>query len=77
MIKDPYVLEFLNLHEKCHYSEPDLERAIIDKLEDFLLELGKGFLFEARQKRFTFDEDHFYVDLVFYNRLLRSYMRWG
>lgn len=77
MIKDPYVLEFRNLHEKCHYSETDLERAIIDKLEDFLLELGKGFLFEARQKRFTFDEDHFYVDLVFYNRLLRSYMRWG
>lgn len=51
-----------------------MESAIIDKLEHFLLELGKGFLFEARQKRFTFDNDHFYVDLVFYNRLLRCYV---
>lgn len=74
VIKDPYVLEFLGLDEKTVYSESDLETAIIDKLEHFLLELGKGFLFEARQKRFTFDEDHFYVDLVFYNRLLRSYV---
>ena len=74
LIKDPCVLEFLELQERPHYSESDLETAIIDKLEHFLLELGKGFLFEARQKRFTFDEDHFYVDLVFYNRLLRSYV---
>ncbi len=74
MIKDPLILEFLNLDEKTSYSETDLETAIIDKLEHFLLELGKGFLFEARQKRFTFDEAHFYVDLVFYNRLLRSYV---
>ena len=54
--------------------QSDLEQAIIDRIEHFLLELGKGFLFEARQKRFTFDEDHFFVDLVFYNRLLRSYV---
>lgn len=74
LLKEPYVLEFLGLDEKEKYSESDLESAIIDKLEHFLLELGKGFLFEARQKRFTFDEDHFYVDLVFYNRLLRCYV---
>jgi hypothetical protein len=67
------VLEFLGLDEKSKYSESDLETAIIDKLEHFLLELGRGFLFEARQKRFTFDEDHYFVDLVFYNRLLRCY----
>ena len=74
IIKNPYILEFLNLKEDKQYSEHELETAIIDKLETFLLELGKGFLFEARQKRFTFDDDHFYVDLVFYNRLLRSYV---
>ncbi len=62
MLKDPYVLEFLGLDEKSRYSESDLETAIIDKLEHFLLELGKGFLFEARQKRFTFEEEHFFVD---------------
>jgi len=74
LLKEPYVLEFLGLDEKARYSESDLETAIIDKLEHFLLELGKGFLFEARQKRFTFDEEHFFVDLVFYNRLLRCYV---
>jgi predicted nuclease of restriction endonuclease-like (RecB) superfamily len=74
IVKDPYVLEFLGLDEKTRYSESDLERAIIDKIEHFLLELGKGFLFEARQKRFSFDEEHFFVDLVFYNRLLRCYV---
>lgn len=74
MLKEPYVLEFLGIDEKAGYSESDLETAIIDRLEHFLLELGKGFLFEARQKRFTFDEDHFFVDLVFYNRLLRCYV---
>jgi predicted nuclease of restriction endonuclease-like (RecB) superfamily len=74
LLKEPYVLEFLGLDEKVSYCESDLEAAIIDKLEHFLLELGKGFLFEARQKRFTFDEDHFFVDLVFYNRLLRCYV---
>lgn len=74
LIKNPFVLEFLGLDEKTAYSETDLEIAIINKLERFLLELGKGFLFEARQKRFTFDNDHFYVNLVFYNRLLRCYV---
>lgn len=74
LIKNPLVLEFLGLEEHPHYSEDQLESAIIDKLESFLLELGKGFLFEARQKRFTFDNDHFRVDLVFYNRLLRCYV---
>ena len=74
VVKNPYVLEFLGLDEKSRYTETELETAIINKLEHFLLELGKGFLFEARQKRFTFDEDHFYVDLVFYNRLLRCYV---
>lgn len=74
IIKNPYILEFLDLHEHPHYSEHELETAIIDKIENFLLELGKGFLFEARQKRFSFDDDHFYVDLVFYNRLLKCYV---
>lgn len=74
VLREPYVLEFLGLDEKTYYSETDLEAAIIGHLEQFLLELGKGFLFEARQKRFTFDEDHFFVDLVFYNRLLRCYV---
>ncbi len=74
IIKNPFVLEFLDLPEHNHYSENQLETAIINKLEMFLLELGKGFLFESRQKRFTFDEDHFYVDLVFYNRLLQCYV---
>jgi predicted nuclease of restriction endonuclease-like (RecB) superfamily len=74
MLKNPVILEFLGLDEKTHYSESDLESAIIDKLETFLLELGKGFLFESRQKRFTFDSDNFFVDLVFYNRILRCYV---
>jgi predicted nuclease of restriction endonuclease-like (RecB) superfamily len=74
LIKNPLVLEFLGLDDRPHYSEDELESAIIDQLESFLLELGKGFLFEARQKRFTFDNDHFFVDLVFYNRLLRCYV---
>ncbi len=74
IIKDPIVLEFLGLEEKSNYSENDMETAIINNLESFLLELGSGFLFEARQKRFSFDTRHFFVDLVFYNRLLRSYV---
>jgi predicted nuclease of restriction endonuclease-like (RecB) superfamily len=74
LVKNPYVLEFLGLESHGSYSESDLEAAIITKIEDFLLELGKGFLFEARQKRFTFEEEHFFVDLVFYNRLLRCYV---
>lgn len=74
LLKEPLVLEFLGLDEKHGYSESDLETAIINQIEHFLLELGKGFLFEARQKRFTFDDDHFFVDLVFYNRLLQCYV---
>ncbi len=74
LLKEPLVLEFLGLDAQASYSESDLEQAIINRLEHFLLELGKGFLFEARQKRFTFDEDHYFCDLVFYNRLLRCYV---
>ena len=74
LIKNPLVLEFLDLEEKPAYSESELETAIIDRLQHFLLELGKGFLFEARQKRFSFDNRHFHVDLVLYNRLLRCYV---
>ena len=73
-VKDPYVLEFLGLKEDASYSESELEQAIIDKIEHFLLELGKGFAFMGRQKRFTFDEQHFFVDLVFYNRLLKCFV---
>ncbi len=74
VIKDPFVLEFLNLPERHAWLERDLEQAIIDRIEDFLLELGKGFCFVARQKRLSLDGDHFYVDLVFYNRLLRCFV---
>ena len=74
LLKEPLVLEFLGLNEQTRYSETDLETAVINRIEHFLLELGKGFLFEARQKRFTFGDDHFFVDLVFYNRLLRCYV---
>jgi len=73
-IKDPMVLEFLGLEERAHWHERDLEQAIIDRLETFLLELGKGFCFVARQKRLTVDGDHFYVDLVCYNRLLKCFV---
>ena len=74
LLKNPLTLEFLGLKPDASYSESKLESAIIDKLQMFLLELGKGFLFEGRQKRFTFEEDNFYVDLVFYNRLLQCYV---
>lgn len=74
LLKEPLVLEFLGLTEQTRYSESELESAIIDRLGQFLLELDKGFLFEARQKRFSFDDEHFFVDLVFYNRLLRCYV---
>ena len=74
IVKDPYVLEFLGLEEKSGYSENDLETRLIDNLQKFLLELGAGYTFVARQKRFTFDEDHFRVDLVFYNRLMRCFV---
>lgn len=73
-LKDPYVLEFIGLPEQSTYSETELEQALIDKLEHFLLELGKGFTFVGRQVRFTFDDEHFRVDLVFYNRFLRSFV---
>jgi predicted nuclease of restriction endonuclease-like (RecB) superfamily len=74
VLKDPLVLEFLDLPERPQWRERDLEQAIIDRLEAFLLELGRGFCFVARQKRITLDGDHFYVDLVFYNRLLRCFV---
>ncbi len=73
-VKDPYVLEFLGLHEQPEYSENDLESRIIDHLQEFLMEMGKGFTFVGRQVRFTFDEEHFRVDLVLYNRLLRCFV---
>lgn len=73
-VKDPYVLEFLGLKELPEYSESELESRIIDHLQQFLLELGTGFAFIGRQVRFTFDEEHFLVDLVFYNRLLRCFV---
>ena len=73
-LKDPYILEFIGLPENKKYSESELEQKIIDKLEHFLLELGKGFTFVGRQVRFTFDEEHFRVDLVFYNRLLQCFV---
>lgn len=74
VIKEPYVLEFLGLKEESAFSESDLETAIINRIEHFMLELGKGFLFAGRQVRFTFDEEHYFVDLVFYNRLLRCFV---
>ena len=74
IIKNPITLEFLGLKPDAAYTESNLEKAIISKLQQFLLELGKGFLFEARQKRFSFEERNFYVDLVFYNRLLQCYV---
>ncbi|HSD89476.1 MAG TPA: PDDEXK nuclease domain-containing protein [Kofleriaceae bacterium] len=74
VIKDPFVLEFLDIHEPARLQERNLEQAIIDRLEAFMLELGKGFCFVGRQKRLTIEGDHFYVDLVFYNRLLRCFV---
>lgn len=74
LVKDPYVLEFVGLDERPKYSESDLEEAIIDNLEKFLLEMGRGFTFVGRQVRFTFDEDHYFVDLVLFNRLLSCFV---
>ncbi len=74
IFKDPYVLEFTGLPEMASYSESDLEEKIIDHLQQFLLELGRGFTFVGRQVRFTFEEDHYRVDLVTYNRLLRCFV---
>ena len=73
-IKDPYILEFIGLPENSNYSESDLEQKLIDKLEHFLLELGNGFTFVARQNRISFDDKHFRVDLVFYNRILKCFV---
>ncbi|NLD91028.1 MAG: DUF1016 domain-containing protein [Fibrobacter sp.] len=73
-LKDPYILEFIGLQEESKYSETEFEQKIIDKLEHFLLELGKGYAFIGRQVRFTFDDKHFRVDLVFYNRILQCFV---
>ena len=73
-IKDPYILEFIGLPEHSSYSENELKQEIIDKLELFLLELGTGFTFVARQKRISFDDKHFRIDLVFYNRILKCFV---
>ena len=74
MVKDPYILEFLNLKENKKFLEKDLEQGLIDNLQEFLLELGKGFSFVGRQRRITADGEHFYVDLVFYNYLLKCFV---
>src|SRR3989344_2408343 len=74
LLKDPYVLEFLDLDEKKTYTEKEIETKILNDLQKFLLELGQGFSFVARQKRFTIDNDHFYIDLLFYNIHLRCYV---
>jgi predicted nuclease of restriction endonuclease-like (RecB) superfamily len=74
VLKDPYILEFLDLKENRDYHESELEQALINKLQEFLLELGKGFSFVARQKRITLDGDHVYIDLVFYNYILKCFV---
>lgn len=74
LIKSHYILDFLGLEEKAMYSESDLEAAIIRRIEQFLLEMGKGFLFQGRQVRLAIDTDNFYVDLVLYNRILRCFV---
>ena len=74
IIKDPMVLEFLGLERKAEYYEKDLEQALITHLQKFLLELGNGFTFVARQKRILIEDDEFFADLVFYNRLLRCFV---
>jgi predicted nuclease of restriction endonuclease-like (RecB) superfamily len=74
VIKDPYVLEFLGLSDTPSFREKELEGALIGKLQEFLLELGRGFSFVARQKRFTFDGQHFFIDLVFYNYILKCFI---
>jgi predicted nuclease of restriction endonuclease-like (RecB) superfamily len=74
LVKDPYVLEFVGMSEAARHRESNLKQALIDKLEQFLLELGKGFAFMARQQRITLDGRHFFIDLVFYNRLTRCFV---
>ena len=74
LLRDPYVLEFAGLAEKARYTENELEGALLDHIQNFLLELGAGFCFEARQKRITLDNEHDYLDLVFYHRILRCHL---
>ena len=74
IIKDPYVFEFLGLPENKPFLEPDLESALIRHLEKFLLELGRGFMFVGAQQRVTLNNTHYYVDMVFYNKILRAYV---
>lgn len=74
ILKDPYVLEFLQLKNRTEYTEKELETALIDNLQEFLLELGSGFSFVARQKHFDLDGEHFYIDLVFYNYKLKCFV---
>ncbi|MDR3243908.1 MAG: PDDEXK nuclease domain-containing protein [Elusimicrobiota bacterium] len=74
IIKDPMMLDFLKLEKKAHYYEKDLEKALITNLQSFLLELGNGFSFVARQKRILLEDDEFFIDLVFYNRLLKCFV---
>jgi len=74
VIKDPMVLEFLGLENRATYRESELESALIEHMENFLLELGNGFAFVARQKRITLDDDEYFIDLVFYNRLLKAHV---
>ena len=74
LVKDPFVLEFLDIKENTSYLESDLERNILEHLKEFLLELGKGFSFVGNQVRLTLEEDHFYPDLVFYNRLVKCFV---
>ena len=73
-IKDPYILEFLNLKDYPALRESDIEKSLINNLQYFLMELGNGFCFVARQKRMRFDDDDFYVDLVFYNSIIKCYL---
>jgi len=73
-LRNPYLLEFLGLEEKPVYTETDLEAAIIANLQSFLLEMGQGFCFEARQKRITFDNTHYHIDLIFYHRILKCHV---
>lgn len=74
LVKDPFVLEFLDIRENTDYLESDLEKNILEHLKEFLLELGKGFMFVGSQIRLTLEEDHFYPDLVFYNRILKCFV---
>lgn len=75
ILKDPYIREFLDLKEKTQYTESELEQGLIDRLQEFLLELGKGFSFVARQKRITTEHgEHYYIDLVFYNFILKCFV---